>query len=347
MKTSEEMTRSLFKRRDEYLTGQRRRRTAAVKIAGAGSVTCCVAAAAVVGANILRQKNAVTPDTLMSVSASGVDVNSNSANSDSIGNSQTSSVQSSPTIAEIPENVIWSKDSADGMEFFIDTDYEFCLRYGKQMTWELSGALNEYDDDSVFAVSLLTTGGSLDYVYNGRTIIEMYNEEEMYLGEITSLEDLLKSGDELKYGEMLYTTGTPDGVKWAKEYYDRTVESIGEEILNKYIVNGEFLKEKLEADIEAAGKVAKSLCDEIIIAKKLSLKAAFENTISELKAKNIPFELRELKYMDYNSGRNIIIIYISENDLADLELSEQDSILFGFASKNANGEDIVYDMMVE
>jgi hypothetical protein len=63
------------------------------------------------------------------------------------------------------------------------------------------------------------------------------------------LGQLLKQGDYLKYGEALYTTGTPDGEKWTKEFYEQRVEFFGEDLLSKYIVDGEFLRKSVESDM--------------------------------------------------------------------------------------------------
>ena len=63
------------------------------------------------------------------------------------------------------------------------------------------------------------------------------------------LAQLLKQGDSLKYGEALYTTGTPDGEKWTKEFYEQRVDFYGEEFLAKYIVNGEFLRDKVVSNM--------------------------------------------------------------------------------------------------
>ncbi len=351
MKTSEEMTKSLLKRRNEYFSAQKRRRTAAVKIARAGSVTCCVAAAAVVGVNVLNRKNSVTNDITPVVSTPDTNQNSNSAisSSDSVNNSQTPNVQSTPTTSEtpeIPENVIWSQSSTGGVS--ISESVCMTLWHGKPVSYELKNAFDKYDDGSIFAVSLLT-GYSADYVYNGRTISEMLDEQTELGNKIEKLREFVKTYDYVMEQEEVQHLTSGDETEILNTYVNNgktvmeTLKSLGD-----YITDGKFDREKLEADVEAGEKALESLRDEIIIAKELSLKAAFENTISELKAKNIPFELRELKGdIPTNYSRNIIIIYISENDLADLELSEQDSILFGFASKNANGEDIVYDMIVE
>ena len=63
------------------------------------------------------------------------------------------------------------------------------------------------------------------------------------------LGQLLKQGDSLKYGEALYTTGTPDGEKWTKEFYEQRVEFFGKDLLSKYIVDGEFLRKSVESDM--------------------------------------------------------------------------------------------------
>ena len=337
MKTSEEMTTSLLKRRDEYFTEQRRRRTTAVKIASAGSVTCCVAAAAVVGANVLRQKN--TPDITPVVSTPDISTNSSNITSE---NSENSSVQSSPTtseIPEIPENVIWSQSSTGGVS--ISESVCMTLWHGKPVSYELKYAFDKYDDDSIFAVSLLT-GYSIDYVYNGRTISEILDELTELGNKIEKLREFVTTYDYVMEREEVQHLTSGDETEILNTYVDNgktvmeTLKSLGD-----YITDGKFDRAKLEADIEAGEKVLQSLSDEIKTAVKSSRKAVYENTLSELKAKNIPFEVRKLSYSDING----IIIFISENDLADLELSEQEHITFGLAGKNTNGEYIVQEVI--
>ena len=82
-----------------------------------------------------------------------------------------------------------------------------------------------------------------DFTYKGKNLGEY--DEAQHSEEIDKLDQLLNSGDVLKYGEAVYTTGTPDGTKWGKELYDARVEFFGEELLSKYIVDGEFLKDQL------------------------------------------------------------------------------------------------------
>ena len=61
---------------------------------------------------------------------------------------------------------------------------------------------------------------------------------------------LLKEGDALKYGEALYTTGTPEGERWAKTLYDERVAYYGMEFLARYIVEGELMTETLEREAQ-------------------------------------------------------------------------------------------------
>lgn len=338
MKTSEEMTTSLLKRRDEYLVKQRRRRTTAVKIASAGSLTCCVTAMAVAGVNVLNRKNSVTHDSAPVASTPDITTNSNNTTSD---NSQNSNIQSSsgiPETPEIPENVIWSQSIA-GAEIVESVCME--LWHGKAVSYELTCEFKKHDADSIFAVSLLT-GYSIDYVYNGRTISEILDELTELGNKIEKLREFVTTYDYVMEREEVQHLTSGDETEILNTYVVNgetvmeTLKSLGD-----YITDGKFDREKLEADIEAGEKVLQSLYDEINAAIKLAREAVYENTLSELKAKNIPFELRELTYTD----RKGIIIFISENDLADLELTTQEHITFGWATKNENGEYTVQEII--
>lgn len=127
------------------------------------------------------------------------------------------------------------------------------------MSWEnktisisLWNALEKADgDDSlkIYPVALANEDDT-NFTYNGKTLKEYrdaWDRKDSMLGRLGAL---LKVGDELKYGETLYIAGTPDGEKWAKELYEETVEMIGNDLLDKYIVNGEFLSDDVIKDSE-------------------------------------------------------------------------------------------------
>ena len=120
----------------------------------------------------------------------------------------------------------------------------------------ISGTLKAAMDENpggtfaVLATYRPATANVTDFVYEGKTLAELAvaADEELMLPE--KMAELLKLGDELKYGTALYETGTPDGIKWDRSWYEDRVAYFGD-LLDKYIVDGEFLREALEADIAA------------------------------------------------------------------------------------------------
>lgn len=92
-----------------------------------------------------------------------------------------------------------------------------------------------------------------DFVYNGKSYAQYKDEYQESKKLVEKLSNLLKDGEALKYGETLCITGTPEGELWSQERYSyKTQKYYGGEMLNSYIVNGEFLKEKLEIDLAYA-----------------------------------------------------------------------------------------------
>lgn len=89
-----------------------------------------------------------------------------------------------------------------------------------------------------------------DFYYNGKTLSE-YNTAYIELGGVLKkLNELTVDGEYLKYGETLYKDGAPDGTKWTREVYEKTVAYYGD-LIDKYIVNGELLKNELLSKIQA------------------------------------------------------------------------------------------------
>ena len=130
----------------------------------------------------------------------------------------------------------------------------------KQTGCDLYEALSNSSGNTVFAITVQTACDRgteyRKYVYNGKTLAEyeMEVEEESQLPD--KLARLLKVGDDLKYGNALYINGNGNGVKWTKEDYDNEIAYFGEALLSKYIVDGEFLREKLEYDCTQPVKIA-------------------------------------------------------------------------------------------
>ena len=129
---------------------------------------------------------------------------------------------------------------------------EFWWKNKLVMYGDLYWALDENPGGTfaILAAYRPTPANVTDFTYEGKTLSEwaIAADEERLLPE--KMVQLLKCGDELKYGPALYETGTPDGYKWDKNYYEEQVAWFGD-LLDKYIVDGEFLRAALEADIAA------------------------------------------------------------------------------------------------
>ncbi len=218
--------------------------------------------------------------------------------------------------------IVWAEG---GIEGELVTDY-YTEWNGKQIHNLLWDALekDENNDNSLFAVSAYY--GKLDeqFIYNGKTLAQY--EKEAQGKRLDNLHQLLKQGEALKYGEALYKSGTPDGEKWSKELYDKTVAEYGEDMLSEYIVDGVFLKDKVLQDIPEAEK-------ELEAARK-----SFERACAAYRAHiyretvDSP-ELKGLKYeLDENSGN--LTLYLTKEEFADLTLDNMSDWTFFLASKS-------------
>lgn len=300
MKTCDEMVNSLLRRREQFLAEQKQKRRTAAKMTAAGG-SCALAAAVGIGvlnSGMLREKKTIVPDDFSAITdnSSAVSDNSSSVNDES-GNDLISDIDPSISL----------------------DDYLDHLWNGKIIYGALYKAFDEYDDDRIFKVSALCF--SIDNFE--------YDNIETYIDAIykpTLLKRLIEYGDELKYGEALYTTGTPEGVKWDKNSYDDTVSFIGKELIEEYIVDGEFLRDKAERDYEAA-------CNDLETERELFEQALYDHDtliyaslMKQLREKGISCELKK--------NYRVLFIYISENDLADITLDDPENWRFQLVSTN-------------
>ncbi len=190
------------------------------------------------------------------------------------------------------------------------------------------------------------------YQYNGKTLAEYESDAFKERAHPGVLEELLKVGDQLKYGELLYTTGTPnhtpgdpDGELWAKELYDQTVEYFGEELLAKYIVDGEFLREQVIADMKTpVPTVAKDALREARIAY---LDGKFQIMREYLTGLDIEGEIFTREKSDFVP--KYMIIFVTKEQLADLSfesfgIDHENDLEFCLVSKNAYSSESVGDL---
>ncbi|MBO4405784.1 MAG: hypothetical protein J5821_03565 [Alphaproteobacteria bacterium] len=82
-----------------------------------------------------------------------------------------------------------------------------------------------------------------------RTIANNEKEDDELSHRYLLMGEFLTDGQKLKYGESICTAGTPDGERWVRQLYEAKIAKYGD-LIDKYIVDGEFLKEDLEKDLE-------------------------------------------------------------------------------------------------
>ena len=220
MKTCDEMVNSLLERREQYTATQKKKKRVLV------STITSLCVVALVGVAVWQMPSAteqppVTPD-----------------------DQQNSTTQTTP-ITKPTYNILWKEAEEDMStgEIAVDT------QMGKTIGWGLKKSLENLPQNTKVAVAAYPYMTDPNFVWNGKSLKEYSDAFDAERSMLNKLGSLAKMGNMLKYGEALLT-GTPDGEKWSKELYEETIAYYGEELLSKYIVNGEFLKDQLEADIE-------------------------------------------------------------------------------------------------
>ena len=183
---------------------------------------------------------------------------------------------------------------------------------GKPVSSELYTVLSKNTDEKTVIAVSPRFNSTEQYKYNGKTMAE-YLEEISYSNLLNEkLHQILLDGDKLKYGEILYTTGTPNGIRWSKELYEQKREFYGEKFLAKYIVNGEFLKDLVEADIADFSTEPYTALTDANNAYQAYKKVIIQEAIEQLKQQNIKY--------DYNEEYNDLIINITAEEFKGLSL---------------------------
>ena len=137
------------------------------------------------------------------------------------------------------------------------------------------------------------------------------------------LAQLLKDGDVLKYGELVYTVGTPDGEKWAKELYDERIEYYGEELLSKYIVDGEFNKAQVEED--SSNAIAEA--ERLEIMDDDAYKAYHSNYLDDTEK-----IFSEMGFYTVVKNKKLFV-FIQKEKLANLDLADKGSYKLRLAKR--------------
>ena len=317
MKSANEMVNSLLERREHYEAEQKKKRTIITRTV---TSMCCFCLVALLGFGVWQSGLFnTTPPVILDGDQSSLQGTDNS-NETKPNNSETPSV-----MPDAP--IIWGESNGEVQ------DMGFCRWNGKMITLPLNSVLT--DEKNKNCLIAIGVGFELDteFVYNGKTISEYEAAVDDAKLLIDRLWELLKAGDELKYGEALYKTGTPDGKKWAKQLYDETVERIGKDVLSKYIVDGEFLKDKLEADIATYhADTSRNVWNEAIEAY---YKFIAMETAEELKERNINCEVKKglIVYVTVDEFSSLEIanamfysLALNEDEVGDLSVSQTDDV---------------------
>ncbi len=304
MKNYNEIANDIFERRERYVAERREKRRSFVRITSAVGSFVLVA---LLGVGIW-QSGLLTPD---SPSVIG-------------GTSDNDSSESNTGVEKPNVPVIWGNNNGES------EDAGFSEWNGKWITGSLYDALRSSENKNcVFAISPILLYVDEEYEHNGKTIAEYESAAEEYRMTYYKFGELLKMGDSLKYGEAL-VSGAPNGEKWAETLYNERIEYFGEDLLAKYIVDGEFLKEKLEEDMTEYAEYERIARESYDTARKAYFRYFVDEIIKHLEKQNIKYER--------NSETDLTVFASAEEFLA---LSLDNVQYYGLAAKNGN-DDLVY-----
>ena len=246
MKNYEEITAALLRRREEYERKKKRQR---LLLSRAGVMAASCALVAVLALQPLAMPNGDVPLTQMpDYSEDGGKTNNKGPGNQGAGEGTQDPNRpvNDDSDHDDPDNNQGGNVDHDRPQI-IDPDDDFAVGawQGKQVTGQLLEWLQNADAADMLPMVWAKPGIDMSYHYKGETLQQYWNAAEAERKWPERMASLYKMGDSLKYGEALYTTGTPDGEKWEEELYWEVVTYIGQELLDRFIVEGVFLKEKL------------------------------------------------------------------------------------------------------
>lgn len=370
MKTYEEMAHNALERIEEYKTEQKKRRKTAAAIAIPAASLCL---AAIIGFGIRGTSpfkiGAPLPDTEKTGQDESFYSSDNTPAADTGEVPEAEASQGGEILPSAPEQSIPSiggntvtttakqnnaAEKSSGSQVITGGDVkgagtsDNCLLWWKNKL-TVGGALYQAMEENpggtfaVIASYRPATAEITSFTYEGKTLAELAIEADNERILPLKMKELLKYGDELKYGTALYETGMPSGVKWDKRLYEEKVAYFGEELLNKYIVGGKFLRKELERDI-AALEIKVTTSDgtstiysyegTALIKYKKAYDAYMETVLSEaekqLSQKNI-----RCQRAPYSS--NSLILTVTAAELENLPLTDLKNWSFDLASDNLKG----------
>ncbi len=205
---------------------------------------------------------------------------------------------------------------------FYDSDNSFVQWNNKTVTSSLWEVLKSATAEEYLNIYLIASIDRQDqsFLYQGKTLKWYSDNTDEKDALIDQLAALPKVGDILKYGDAVYITGTPTGEKWSKQLYEETVAYYGSALLDKYIVNGEFLLDEVVADGEKA-------ITEAELARK-----EYQQARSEYKKTKLAEMYALLKKQGVNAGisatGNTLMILITKGEFENLKFDNMQEWTF-------------------
>lgn len=224
-----------------------------------------------------------------------------------------------------PDEIIWAGSNQSSED--PDDANAFVTWNGWSMNYSLYEVLNRANDTDFIAV-VVRKNNSIDrdsFEYNGTTYAKLRAEQEDLHALREKFVDFPKMSEWLKYGELLYTTGTPDGEKWTKELYDETVAYYGEDFIAKYIVDGKLAFELLNEDLLACERRIGEISNELV----------------ELNEEYHKSYVDDVEDVFVRSGACTVVqngsvfLFVQKDELANLKVKGKDNYMLSLARRSA------------
>ncbi|MCQ2553480.1 MAG: hypothetical protein MJ150_04155 [Clostridia bacterium] len=354
MKTYKEMADDALSRISQYEIEKQNKRKKITKIA-APVVSCCLVVAVCIGmwqggtlkdrtklANTEDVNNGGKKETAEEIEAQN---EQERKLQEELENQQSSPKSDNQIIASGDEDIKGSESSS----------MDFCIFWWKNkisMYGDLYWVIND-NPNGTFAVTAKYRPAPQNvtgFTYEGKTLYQLAVEADNERMMPEKMMELLKVGDELKYGTALYETGTPDGIRWDRVFYEEQVLYFGN-LLDKYIVDGSFLADQLKNDIEALQRINvttpdgttttithgdTSARDQYARAYRVYLEGVLDETAKILSENNIKCERAPYSQDSLN-------IVVTADELENLSFKNMEFWVFGLTNNNLKGSQPVSD----
>lgn len=335
MKNYKEMAQDALERIGEYETARKKRNK---KITGVVTAAVCFCLVSVVSVGILKSGvlNSEAP-------IAGKDNQSEHKNG-----TEENNIPEKPDENNTENIIIGEKTEKKGSD--IGSENDFCRFWWKQKLWvggPLYNALEENPDGrfAVLAVYRPVTSNITSFIYEDKSLAEWAIEAENERLILEKMLVLLKSGDDLKFGTALYETGNASGEKWNKTFYEQETAYIGEELINKYIVDGVFLRDELEKDIAAIPTVTVTDSDgqtTVIYAGENAARKKYGMAYNAYLETVLPAAISRLQEQGITCKRalyanNGISLVVTADELENLDLENRESWVFDLDSGDLKG----------